>query len=88
MFITRTPLRISYWWRRHGSAFLLPGVWRISSYPQPLISMLYVSANRCFSPGYLLKYSEMEAVQTRAEIRHRLIREALTVYDIPSPSRL
>jgi D-glycero-alpha-D-manno-heptose-7-phosphate kinase len=27
----------------------------------------------------------MEAVQTRAEIRHRLIREALTMYDIQSP---
>jgi D-glycero-alpha-D-manno-heptose-7-phosphate kinase len=84
MFITRTPLRISF----GGGGTDLPSYYRefggfvISA---AINKYVYVSANRCFSPGYLLKYSEMEAVQTRAEIRHRLIREALDVYDIPSP---
>jgi D-glycero-alpha-D-manno-heptose-7-phosphate kinase len=84
MFITRTPLRISI----GGGGTDLPSYYRefggfvISA---AINKYAYVSVNRCFSPGYLLKYSEMEAVETRAEIRHRLIREALTVYDIPSP---
>ena len=84
MFITRTPLRISI----GGGGTDLPSYYRefggfvISA---AINKYAYVSANRCFSPGYVLKYSEMETVETRAEIRHRLIREALNVYDIPSP---
>jgi D-glycero-alpha-D-manno-heptose-7-phosphate kinase len=84
MFITRTPLRLSL----GGGGTDLPSYYR--EFGGFVISVainkyVYVSANRCFSPGYLLKYSEMEAVATRGEIRHRLIREAFEVYDISSP---
>ena len=84
MFITRTPLRLSL----GGGGTDLPSYYRefggfvISA---AINKYVYVSANRCFSPGYLLKYSEMEAVATRSEIRHKLIREAFEVYDISSP---
>ncbi|HEY5213541.1 MAG TPA: galactokinase [Acidobacteriaceae bacterium] len=84
MFITRTPLRISI----GGGGTDLPSYYQefggfvISA---AIDKYSYVSVNRCFSPGYLLKYSEMETVRTRAEIRHRLIRETLNVYDIESP---
>ncbi len=84
MFITRTPLRISI----GGGGTDLPSYYRefggfvISA---AVSKYAYVSANRAFSPGYILKYSEMETVQTRGEIRHRLIREALNMYDIEGP---
>lgn len=84
MIITRTPLRLSIggggtdlpsYYQEHGG-FVISGA--INKYA-------YVSANRSFFPGYILKYSEMEIVKERSEIRHRLIREALTVYDIHGP---
>lgn len=84
MFITRTPLRISI----GGGGTDLPSYYRENGgfvISAAINKYAYVSVNRCFTPGYVLKYSEMETVQTRAEIRHRLIREALDVYDIPSP---
>ena len=62
MFITRTPLRISI----GGGGTDLPSYYRefggfvISA---AINKYAYVSANRCFSPGYLLKYSEMEMVR-------------------------
>ena len=84
MFITRTPLRISIggggtdlpsYYREFGGFVLSAAINKYS----------YVSVNKAFLPGYILKYSEMERVQTRAEIRHRLIREVLNVYDIRGP---
>jgi len=84
MFITRTPLRVSI----GGGGTDLPSYYRefggfvVSA---AINKYAYVSANRSFFPGYILKYSELETVQTRAEIRHRLIREVLNVYDIQDP---
>src|SRR5580698_1629889 len=63
MIITRTPLRISIggggtdlpsYYEQHGG-FVLSAA--ISQY-------IFVSVNRMFGPGYTLKYSSMENVQT------------------------
>ena len=84
MIITRTPLRISIggggtdlpsYYRDHGG-FVISAA--INKY-------IYISVNRNFFPGYLLKYSETEHVQSVEEIRHRIIRETLRVFPIASP---
>jgi D-glycero-alpha-D-manno-heptose-7-phosphate kinase len=84
MIITRTPLRISI----GGGGTDLPSYYeRFGGFviSAAINKYAYVTANRSFFPGYILKYSEMEMVKERSEIRHRLIREALTVYDIHGP---
>jgi len=84
MIITRTPLRISIggggtdlpsYYSQHGG-FVISAA--ISKY-------VYISINRNFFPGFLLKYSELERAESVAQIRHRLIREALTVYNVNEP---
>jgi D-glycero-alpha-D-manno-heptose-7-phosphate kinase len=76
MIITRTPLRISIggggtdlpsYYQRHGG-FVLSAA--ISQY-------VFVSVNRMFHDGYLLKYSSLENVKTVDEIRHPILREVL-----------
>lgn len=84
MIITRTPLRLSL----GGGGTDLPSYY--GEYGGFVISAAitkyaYVSANRSFFPGYILKYSEMEKVMERSQIRHRLMREALNVYDVQGP---
>ena len=84
MIITRTPLRLSI----GGGGTDLPSYYQefggfvISA---AIDKYAYVSVNRSFFPGFILKYSEMEAVPDRNQIRHRLLREALTVYNIEGP---
>lgn len=46
---------------------------------------VHILLTRHFFPGYFLKYSETELVQTVPEIRHKLIREALTVFPVHEP---
>jgi len=81
MILTQTPLRISLggggtdlpsYYREHGG-FVLSAA--IDKY-------VYIGVHRSFVPGYLLKYSESEYAPTRADIRHRLIREAITFLDV------
>jgi D-glycero-alpha-D-manno-heptose-7-phosphate kinase len=76
LIITRTPLRItlggggtdlpSYYERFGGT--LIAGA--INKY-------VFVSLNRTFTPGYLLKYSDTERVDEIDEIQHPIIREVL-----------
>jgi D-glycero-alpha-D-manno-heptose-7-phosphate kinase len=84
VIMTRTPLRISLggggtdlpsYYREHGG-FVISAA--ISKY-------VYITVNRSFLPGYFLKYSETEHAHTREEIRHRLLREALELHDVPTP---
>jgi D-glycero-alpha-D-manno-heptose-7-phosphate kinase len=84
MILTRTPLRISL----GGGGTDLPSYYR--EYGGLVLSAaidkyVYVGVNTSFSPGYLLKYAESEHALTREEIRHRSIREALTVLDVDGP---
>ncbi|HUY82826.1 MAG TPA: hypothetical protein VMU92_13955 [Acidobacteriaceae bacterium] len=84
MIMTRTPLRISL----GGGGTDLP------SYSQQfggfvlsaaITKYVYITVNQSFLPGYLLKYSEMEHSQTRDQIRHPLMREALAMHEVPAP---
>lgn len=81
MIITRTPLRItlggggtdlpSYYERFGGSVIAAA----INKY-------IFVSLNRTFTPGYLLKYSELERVDKVDDIEHAIIRETLRAHDL------
>jgi len=76
MIISRTPLRISI----GGGGTDLPSYYEefggfvaaaaISQY-------VYVSINRRFKPGYVLKYSSMEQCDEISGIHHPIFREAL-----------
>ncbi len=82
--MTRTPLRISL----GGGGTDLPSYYRefggfvISA---AISKYVYLTINKSFLPGYFLKYSETEHAETRSEIRHPLMREALEMHDIPKP---
>jgi D-glycero-alpha-D-manno-heptose-7-phosphate kinase len=82
--MTRTPLRISI----GGGGTDLPSYYRefggfvISA---AITKYVYITINKSFLPGYFLKYSETEHAQTRAEIRHPLMREAIVMHDVPEP---
>lgn len=84
MIMTRTPLRISLGgggtdlpsYSRQFGGFVLSAA--INKY-------VYITVNRSFLPGYFLKYSDTEHAETRSEIRHPLLREALEMHDVPKP---
>jgi D-glycero-alpha-D-manno-heptose-7-phosphate kinase len=85
VIMTRTPLRISIggggtdlpsYYCEHGGGFVISAA--INKY-------VYISVNRSFLPGYILKYSETEHAGTCDEIRHPLLREAIRMHRAPSP---
>jgi D-glycero-alpha-D-manno-heptose-7-phosphate kinase len=82
MILTRTPLRISIggggtdlpsYYRRGGGAVISAA---IDKY-------VYLAINQTFTQDYLLKYAELERVETLDAIDHDLIREVLTHLDVP-----
>ena len=84
MIIGRSPLRISLggggtdlpsYYRQHGG-FVLSAA--ITQY-------VYVTMQRTPLKEMLLRYSQIERVKTVGEIRHPIIREALTLTGIPGP---
>ncbi len=81
MIITRTPLRISI----GGGGTDLPSYYEkfggfvISA---AIDKHIYITVNRTFRPGYLLKYAKTEHVQTLDEIDHGLLRETLRLMEI------
>src|SRR3984957_19480196 len=84
MIIARSPLRItlggggtdlaSYYGSQEG--FLVAAA--IDKY-------VYVSVMRPFSPGIYLKYSALEHVEKVADVKHRIIREALAMQNLDTP---
>jgi D-glycero-alpha-D-manno-heptose-7-phosphate kinase len=81
VIISKTPLRISL----GGGGTDLPSYYR--EYGGFVISAaidkyVYITANRSFFPGYVLKYSELEHASTRETIRHPIFREALSMHDV------
>jgi D-glycero-alpha-D-manno-heptose-7-phosphate kinase len=84
MIITRSPLRISLggggtdlpsYYRDHGG-FLIAGA--IDRY-------VYVTVIRPFARGIFLKYSQLEHVERVDQVDHRIIREALKIFDLKTP---
>lgn len=84
MIITRSPLRLSLggggtdlasYYEKYGG-FLIAGA--IDKY-------IYISVSRPFKKGIFLKYSEIENVQQVEHVRHRIIREALSLQHLNSP---
>jgi D-glycero-alpha-D-manno-heptose-7-phosphate kinase len=81
MIITRTPLRISI----GGGGTDLPSYYE--SFGGFVISAainkyVYITVNRTFRPGYLLKYAETEHTETLDDIKHGLLRETLRLMEI------
>ncbi len=81
MIITRTPLRITLggggtdlpsYYQRFGGSLIAAA---INKY-------IFVSLNRTFTPGYLLKYSELERVDKIDQIDHAIIREVLRSHEL------
>jgi len=82
MIITRTPLRISL----GGGGTDLPSYYREFGgfvLSAAINKYVYITINRTFFPGYMLKYSEMELAESYEAIRHPLIREALRMHETP-----
>lgn len=81
MIIARSPLRItlggggtdlaSYYEKKEG--FLISAA--IDKY-------VYILINRTFDRSLVLKYSQLERVKEAAELRHPIVREALTMMDL------
>ena len=78
MLITRTPLRISLggggtdlpsYYRQHGGVVVSAA---IDKY-------IFIGLNRSFSDDYVIKYSEMERTSSVGEIKHPIVREALSL---------
>lgn len=83
MIISRTPLRISIggggtdlpsYYEKHGG-FVISAA--ISKY-------IYILLNRIPQPSYVIKYSNIESVETPEQIVHPLIREAVKFHEIPA----
>jgi D-glycero-alpha-D-manno-heptose-7-phosphate kinase len=79
VIITRTPLRISMggggtdlpsYYRTAGGGFLVAGA---------IDRHVYIAVNRNFDDDLMLKYSNIERVETPARVEHPLLREALLV---------
>jgi D-glycero-alpha-D-manno-heptose-7-phosphate kinase len=81
MIITRTPLRISI----GGGGTDLPSYYRkfggfvISA---AIKQYVYITVHRTFKPNYIIKYSQMETVESAEQIQHPIIREALLRHGI------
>lgn len=80
MIITRSPLRVTL----GGGGTDLPSYYR--EHAGFLISAaidkyVYVTVMRPFKPGIFLKYSQLEHVEQRHEVRHPIVREALAIMD-------
>lgn len=81
MLITRTPLRISL----GGGGTDLPSYY--NQFGGIVVSAainkyVYIGINRTFADDYLLKYSELERVREVWDIKHPIIRQALTMHPV------
>jgi D-glycero-alpha-D-manno-heptose-7-phosphate kinase len=79
--ITRTPLRVSL----GGGGTDLPSYYRefgglvISA---AITKYVYIGINRTFTDDYFLKYAELERVRSVDDVKHPIIREALTLHAV------
>jgi D-glycero-alpha-D-manno-heptose-7-phosphate kinase len=85
MIITRSPLRISI----GGGGTDLPSYYLAQGgflIAMAITKHVYISLHRKPDPGLTLRYSQIERVQSRDEIRHPIIREAFALLDIRDPA--
>lgn len=81
MIITRTPLRISL----GGGGTDLPSYYQRSGgfvVTAAIDKYIYVAIHDTFAQEYLIKYSEIESVRDVRDIRHPVVREALTMHPV------
>lgn len=81
MIITRTPLRISL----GGGGTDLPSYYEAHGgfvISAAIDKHIYITVNKTFRPGYLLKYAKTEHTRTLDEIDHGLLRETLRLMEI------
>ncbi|MBA2651674.1 MAG: galactokinase [Tatlockia sp.] len=81
MIIARSPLRISL----GGGGTDLPSYYREHEgflIAAAINKYVYVNVMRPFSKGIYLKYSELEQVSSVDEIKHKIIRETLSLLDV------
>jgi D-glycero-alpha-D-manno-heptose-7-phosphate kinase len=81
LIITRTPLRVTL----GGGGTDLPSYYERfggSLVTAAINKYVFVCINRTFTPGYLLKYSELERVTRVEDIEHSIIREVLKAHDL------
>ena len=81
MIISRTPLRISI----GGGGTDLPSYYSHTGGHVISVAIdkyIYIAINDTFTNDYFLKYSQLERVETRDQIKHPIIREALTMLEI------
>ncbi|CAN5253088.1 GHMP kinase [soil metagenome] len=84
MIIVRSPLRITL----GGGGTDLPSYYREHEgflIAAAIDKYVYVTAIKPFTPGIFLKYSEIEHVEAIDDVRHRIIREALRLFDLGKP---
>ncbi len=81
MIITRTPLRISI----GGGGTDLPSYYETSGgyvISAAIDKYIYITVNKTFRPGYLLKYSKTEHTENLDDIDHPIFRETLRLMEI------
>ena len=85
MIITRAPLRISL----GGGGTDLPSYYREHSgfvISAAIDKYVYITLHETFSQELLIKYSQMELVESVDQIKHPIVREALRLVDVgPQP---
>jgi Predicted kinase related to galactokinase and mevalonate kinase len=85
MIITRSPLRISL----GGGGTDLPSYYHQYSgclLAAAIDKYVYITLHQTFVPELIIKYSKLERVATVNEVEHPIIREALRLVGIESPS--
>ena len=84
MIITRSPLRITL----GGGGTDLPSYYRDHEgflIAAAIDKYVYVTVMRPFKPGVYLKYSQLEQVETVADVCHPIIKESLSLMDMKTP---
>lgn len=84
MIIVRSPLRITL----GGGGTDLPSYYQDHEgflIAAAIDKYVYVTVIKPFTPGIYLKYSEIEHVEAIDAVRHRIIREALRLFDFGTP---
>jgi D-glycero-alpha-D-manno-heptose-7-phosphate kinase len=84
LIITRSPLRISL----GGGGTDLPSYYREHSgfvISAAIDKYVYITLHETFAQEVIVKYSKLEVVQSVAEIKHPIIREALQLVQVSMP---